>query len=80
MNCCVVLTANEGDVGVTAIELSTGVTVTPVEPLTDPIVAEIVVVPLATAVARPEALIDAMELELEAQVTCEVRSLVLPSL
>jgi hypothetical protein len=55
------------------------VTVNVVEPETEPEVAEIVELPAATALARPEELIVATEVLEEAQVTEEVRSPVLLS-
>src|SRR5262245_15474196 len=54
-------------------------TVSVVLPLTDPEVAEIVVVPPATPVASPDALTVATDGVDEAQVTCAVRSCVVPS-
>ena len=55
-------------------------TVSAVLPLTDPRVALICVVPLASAVASPELLIVATEFADEDQLTVVVASLVLPSL
>lgn len=53
-NCCVVPSAMEGAAGVTAIETSAAVlTVSVVEPLTEPDVAVIIAAPWATLVARP---------------------------
>jgi hypothetical protein len=54
-------------------------TVSPVLPLTDPSVAEIVVVPVATAVARPPAATVATAVFDDAKVTWFVRLCVLPS-
>ena len=54
-------------------------TVSVVLPVTDPEVAEIVVVPPATPVARPDALTVATAGADDAQVTCSVRFCVLPS-
>ena len=56
------------------------VTVSTVEPLTDPSVALIVLVPAATLVARPPTLIVAVAVVPEAQVTAAVRSRCEPSL
>src|SRR5260221_697222 len=57
-NCCVAPLVIEGFVGVTAIDSSVaGVTVSSVEPLMLPLVAEIVEVPAPTAVASPVLLI-----------------------
>jgi hypothetical protein len=71
----------EGMAGVTAIETSTaGVIVRLVEPVTDPDVALTVVLPSATAVASPCALIVATVLSAVLQVEEVVRSRVLPSL
>lgn len=78
MNCCVKPFAKLGVAGVTAIETNAGdVTVSNVLPLTLPLVAEIVVVPVATVAASPEpALIVALPGSLLAQVTDEVISAV----
>ena len=54
LNCCVVFGVTDGAAGVTAIELRIGVTVRPFDPLTPPMAAVIVVVPLARPVANPE--------------------------
>src|SRR5258707_4301961 len=57
-NCCVAPLVIEGFAGVTAIDTSVaGVTVSRVEPLMLPTVAEIVEVPAPTAVAKPVTLI-----------------------
>src|SRR5260370_31595414 len=57
-NCCVAPLEIEGFAGVTAIDTSVaGVTVSRVEPLMLPLVAEIVEVPAPTAVAKPVTLI-----------------------
>src|SRR5713101_7774321 len=57
-NCCVAPLVIEGFAGVTAIDTSVaGVTVSRVEPLMLPLVAEIVEVPAPTAVAKPVTLI-----------------------
>ena len=74
VNCWVSPLATLGLAGVTAIDWSTAaVTVSTVEPLTPPSVALIVEVPVATAVARPAAVIVATEVVAEAQVTWLVR-------
>src|SRR5712664_2508015 len=58
VNCCVIPLVIEGFAGVTAIDTSVaGVTVSSVEPLMLPLVAEIVEVPAPTAVASPVLLI-----------------------
>jgi hypothetical protein len=56
------------------------VTVMARDPTTLLNVAEMVTLPLATAVARPEPFTVAMLVELDAQATCEVRLRVLASL
>lgn len=62
--------AIEGDAGVTAIEASSAVpTVKVVLPEIEPEVAEIELVPTATAVARPLLLIVAVAVVADAQVT-----------
>ena len=81
VNCCVVPTAIEGLAGITAMETSTGaVTVSVVEPLTDPKVATIVVLPWETLLANPAALIMATLAEVELHTTEAVRFCMLPSL
>jgi hypothetical protein len=66
---------------VTAIETSVEpVTVSIVEPITPPLVAVIIVLPGATAVARPAVEMVAVAVMLEAQVTDAVMSLVVASL
>ncbi len=66
--------------GVTAIETSmAGPTVRVVEPLTEPDVAVIVVLPCATLVASPELLMVATAAVDELHVTVFVRFCVLPS-
>jgi hypothetical protein len=58
VNCCVAPLVIEGFAGVTAIDTSVaGFTVSSVEPLMLPLVAEIVEVPAPTAVAKPVTLI-----------------------
>src|SRR5216684_1929418 len=58
VNCCAAPLATDGFAGVTAIDTSTaGVTVSSVEPVMLPLVAEIVDVPVPTLVARPVLLI-----------------------
>lgn len=67
--------------GVTAIELSTGaMTVRAVEPLTEPEVAVMVVVPSAALDARPVLLMGATVAIEEVQAAVLLRSLVVPSL
>src|SRR3974390_2524263 len=81
--CCVLLGAmglTEAVAGVTAIDTRGLTTVNVVVPATDPEVADIVVVPTASAVAKPEVVIDATEVLDESQFAVVVRSLVLPSL
>jgi hypothetical protein len=72
-------TATVSGLGVMRRETGTAtpVTVKTVLPITEPDVAEIVVVPAPALVARPAAEIVATTVLLEAQVTCEVMSLVL---
>ena len=73
--------ATEGLVGVTAMDWSTAeVTVIVVEPLTALNVAPMRLVPVLSAVARPEALMVTSEVVPDDQVTVEVRSAVLLSL
>jgi hypothetical protein len=64
---------------VTAIEVRIGLIVKVFDPVTPPVVAEIVVVPLAIPVARPET-IEATFGELDDHVVRLVRFLLLPSL
>ncbi len=79
MNCWVSPAATLGVAGVTAIEDSVGArTVNPVLPVTAPSVAETVVVPTATVVARPPAAIVAAAPFVDAQVTSPVRFCVEP--
>ena len=67
--------------GVTVIEEIVGaLTARVVEPMTPPSVAEMVVVPAATPVARPWTSIVALDAEDELQLTRAVRSPLLPSL
>jgi hypothetical protein len=71
----------EGFAGVTAIDCSVAaVTVSKVEPLIDDDVAVIVELPTPAPVARPTALIVAMVVVPEVQVTVDVRFCVEPSL
>jgi hypothetical protein len=73
--------AIDGFAGVTAIDCSVAVdTVSKVEPTTDPDVALIVLVPAEAAVANPPALIVAVAVVPDAQVTEAVRFWVLLSL
>jgi len=81
VNCCVTPLAIVGFAGFTAIETRVApVTVSTVEPTTDPEVALIVLVPAATAVASPPAPIVAVAGVPDAQVTVLVRLCVLLSL
>jgi len=73
VNCCVPPAATEGITGVTAIETSVaGVTVSKVFPLTLPLVALIVVLPVSSAEARPALLIVAAVAFDDAHVTFAV--------
>src|SRR6202040_2777312 len=83
VNCCVAPLVIEGFAGVTAIDTSVaGVTVSSVEPLMLPTVAEIVEVPAPTPVAKPVAFIVATPGVAEAHTallsTCVVLSLNVP--
>src|ERR1700732_466783 len=83
VNCCVAPLVIEGFAGVTAIDTSTaGVTVSSVEPVMLPTVAEIVEVPTPAAVAKPVALIVATVAVAEAHTalpsTCVELSLNVP--
>src|SRR6202044_2754586 len=81
VNCCVAPLAIDGFGGVTAIDCSVAaVTVRVVEPLIAPDVALIVEVPTPAPLASPEALIVAVVVVLEDQVTLDVRFCVEPSL
>ena len=81
VNCCVAPLVIKGFAGVTVIETSTGaVTVRFVEPVIEPEVARIVVVPVATPVASPALVIVAVAVFVELQVTELVRFWVLLSL
>jgi hypothetical protein len=81
VNCCVPPVDTLGFAGVTAIDWSVATTVSIVEPLTAPKVAEMLVVPeiVAAAVARPVALTVATARFDDAQVTIDVRFRVLAS-
>ena len=81
VNCCVAPLAIDGFAGVTAIDCSVAaVTVSKVEPLIAPDVALIVEVPTPAPVARPAALMVAVAVVPEDQVTLDVRFCVVPSL
>ena len=82
VNCCVAPDVMEGVAGVTAMETKVGgaVTVKVVLPETAPTVAEMVVVPLETAVAKPAVLMVATVALDESQFAEDVRFLVLVSL
>ena len=70
VNCCVAPRRCDGFAGVTAIDCRVAaVTVSTVEPVTPPNVALIVEVPVATAVARPAAVMVADAGVADAQVT-----------
>ncbi len=81
VNCCVAPLAIDGFAGVTAIDCNVAaVTVRVVEPLIAPDVALIVEVPTPAPVARPAALMVAVAVVPEDQVTLDVRFCVVPSL
>ena len=81
MNCCVALDAKVAGLGVTAIDVTVAaVTVSEALPVTPLCAAEMVVVPAATPVARPEALIVATEVFAEVHVTDVVTLPVVPLL
>ena len=70
VNCCVLPKAIDGLAGVTVIETSAGgVTVSVVEPLTPPEVAVMVVLPVATVLAKPAAVMVATLVADELHVT-----------
>jgi len=78
--CCVEFKPSEMLAGVAAIDSSTGaVTVRDVVPRILPDVAEIVVLPATSVVAKPEMLTVATVIVLEAHMTLAVRSCVVPS-
>jgi len=80
VNCWVRPLAIDGFAGVTEIDCSVAaVTVRTVEPTIDPEVALIVLVPTATAVATPPAVIVAVAVVPDAHVTWPVRFCVLLS-
>jgi hypothetical protein len=79
VNGCVFPAATLGFAGVTAMETSAAdCTVSVVLPVTEPEVAEMVVVPTATPVARPPAAMVAAAVFVDAQVTEAVRFCVEP--
>jgi hypothetical protein len=81
VNCCVAPLAIDGFTGVTAIDCNVAaVTVSKVEPLIGDDVAVIVEVPRPAPVARPAALIVAVVVVPDDQVTVDVRFCVEPSL
>ena len=80
VNCCVAPLAIEAFAGVTAIDTSVAVTERFVEPLIEPEVAEIVVLPVPTPVASPPLVIVATAVLDELQVTELVRFCMLLSL
>ena len=82
VNCWFVPLAIDGVAGVTEMDMRTGgaVTVSVVMPLMEPLVAEMTVVPIATAVATPAEEIVAVAVVAEAQVTVGETSFVVPSL
>ena len=74
MNCCVSPFAIDGFAGVTAIETSVaGVTVSTVDPVIEPDVALMVLVPTARAVVNPPVAMVAVPAVPDAQVTVLVR-------
>ena len=80
VNCWVSPLATDGLAGVTAMDCrAAAVTVMTVEPETPLRVALMVLVPLFTAVARPDAVIVAVVVVADAQVTVPVRFCVLLS-
>src|ERR1700727_1929797 len=81
VNCCVAPLVIDGFAGVTAIDCNVAaVTVSTVDPLIDADVAVIVEVPTPAPLARPAALIVAIEVVPELHVTVPVRFCVVPSL
>src|SRR5277367_3847196 len=81
VNCCVAPLVIDGFAGATAIDCSVAaVTVSSVEPEIDDDVAVIVEVPTPAPVASPDALIVAIAVVPELQVTLDVRFCVVPSL
>ena len=81
MYCCWAGATSVALAGVTTIDTSTaGVTVRAVDPLTPPLLAEMVVVPTFSAEAKPAALILAAAAFEDAQLTLLVRFCVDPSL
>ena len=80
MNCWLVPNAIDGFAGVTAMDTNEAeVTVRMVDPVTDPEIAEMVVVPPPVPVARPPLEIVATPCDEELQFTVLVRFCVLPS-
>jgi hypothetical protein len=81
VNCCVAPFAIDGFAGVTAIDCSVAaVTVSTVDPLTEPDVALMVLVPTPAPVAKPVLVMVATEVVAEPHVTDVVRFCVLLSL
>ena len=80
MNCCLVPGATAGFAGVTAIETSTTFTVRFADPVTLPIFALMMQVPVVFAVTIPPAATVATVVLDELQVAVPVRSFVLPLL
>jgi hypothetical protein len=80
VNCCVPLGATVAVAGVTAIDFRALATVRTVEPLIVPELTEMVVVPLDTAVARPDEFMVATEVFEDCQFPGPERGLVVPSL
>lgn len=81
VNCWLIPIPSVRPTGVTTMaEIVPVLTVSVVDPLMGPRVAEIVVVPVEMPVALPFASIVATEVADDAQVTSELRSLLLPSL
>src|SRR6266446_4629073 len=80
VNGCVAPLAIDGFAGVTAIDDSTAVTVSVVDPMTEPDAAWIVLAPTPTALAAPLPVTVAIEVFEELQLTEFVRFCVEPSL
>ena len=79
-NCCVSPRGTMGIAGVTVMVTSVaGVTLRLAEPVTEPDAAVICVVPAATVITNPEALMEAIAVLAEPQLTWLVKSCVLPS-
>lgn len=80
-NCCICPAAMEGFAGATAIDTrAAGFTVTPVEPVMLPDVAITFAVPMLSACAKPDPLIETVAGALELQVADELKSREVPLL